>query len=247
MLGLGRGDSSLSYLGQQPASPAAFETYVAAVRGYLHGDAVAIDGFDSHNEWIAASGLAPVPIEIAATGPKVIGIAARHADRVTFSVGADADRISSSVELANAASIEAGRPALSLGAYVNVAAGSDTGVARELVRGGAAAMAHFSGMRGAPTADLADREVFEQLGADYEPASHAKAGASHSLALADEFVDRFAVAGTPDYCVERLGELVDAGIDRLVLMTGSRDADPAAFLQSMKLLATEVVPAVQQR
>ena len=45
-------------------------------------------------------GLPKVPLDIAATGPKVIKLAARHAERVTFSVGADAKRLAKVVSMA---------------------------------------------------------------------------------------------------------------------------------------------------
>lgn len=87
VLGIGRGDSSLGYLGRRPASVATFEICLRQLRGYLHGESVDLDGSSSRNVWIAEATTAPVPIDVAATGPKVIALAARYADRVTFAVG----------------------------------------------------------------------------------------------------------------------------------------------------------------
>ncbi len=50
-----------------------------------------------------------VPVEVAASGPKVIAIAARHAERVMFTVGADIERLRWGIETARAAAQEAGR------------------------------------------------------------------------------------------------------------------------------------------
>ncbi len=49
-----------------------------------------------------------VPVDVAATGPRVIAAAARHADRVSLNVGADMERIRWGMDVARAARAEAG-------------------------------------------------------------------------------------------------------------------------------------------
>lgn len=244
VLGIGRGDSALGFLGQKPARVAPFETYVSRVRSFLHGEPVDLGDAVSRNEWISTTGQPPVPIDIAATGPKVIGVAARQADRVTFAVGADPDRLRDAIALVRSEREAAGLdPAsISVGAYVNAVAHPDVEVARTIARGGTASFAHFSGMEGAPRKETADGAVFEALGKNYEMDSHAKAGASHAAALSDAFIDRFSVAGPSEHCVSRLSELLETGLDRLVLVPGSRDADQSELMGSMSRLAAEVVP-----
>ena len=247
VLGIGRGDSSLGYLGRKPASVADFETYLRRLRGFLHGDEVDLGDATSRNMWIANSDLPPVPIDIAATGPKVTAIAARLADRVTFAVGADPVRLRDSIELVRKEREAAGLDpsSISVGAYINAVAHPDIGFAREIARGSTATFAHFSGMGGAPTKDGPDATIFEALGSDYDMAGHAAAGSAHAAALPDDFIDRFAVAGPSEYCVARLSELIEAGAERLVLVPGSRDADRDELVASMARLAAEVLPALR--
>ncbi len=57
MLGIGRGDSALAYLGRRPVSTATLETYLEQVVGFLSGDEVVVDGFSCRNHWIPGSGL----------------------------------------------------------------------------------------------------------------------------------------------------------------------------------------------
>jgi 5,10-methylenetetrahydromethanopterin reductase len=247
VLGIGRGDSSLAHLGRAPESPAAFERYVTAVQQFLRGeDADLGDGVTSRSEWIGETGLPKVPVDVAATGPKVIGIGARQAERVTFAVGADPERIGGAIATASDAADAAGRdPAeISFGAYVNVVVHPDVERARAMVRGGLASFAHFSGMPGAPSDGLADAETFRRLGASYELAGHGQAGAGHSAALPDDFVDRFGVVGPADHCVRRLQELVDCGLDRLVVIGGSRDVDGGELLAANRRLMDEVAPRI---
>ena len=54
-----------------------------------------------------------VPLDVAATGPRVIGVGARHAERITFAVGASHDRIRGSVERARQAALARAERALS--------------------------------------------------------------------------------------------------------------------------------------
>lgn len=248
VLGIGRGDSSLGYLGRKPAKVADFETYVAQVRGFLHGDEVDLGAATSRNMWISEQDLPPVPIDIAATGPKVTAIAARLADRVTFAVGADPARLRDSIELVRKEREAAGLDpsTISVGAYVNAVAHPEADVAREIARGSTATFAHFSGMAGAPAkTEGPDASVYESLGTDYDMAGHATAGSPHAAALPDEFIDRFAVAGPSEHCASRLSELIEAGAERLVLVPGSRDADRNELVASMARLADEVLPALR--
>lgn len=251
VLGIGRGDSSLAYLGMKPAPVTTLELYVERVQAYLAGNAVDLDGFESQNQWIAQTSLPKVPVDVAATGTRVIGVGARLAERITFAVGADPERISASVETALSIAREAGRgpDQLSLGAFVNVGVNKDTAAARDLIRGGLGSFAHFSGMSGADMSkiDSGDRKVFEALGETYDMAHHGMRSATHARHIDNDFIDRFGVAGDTDYCTSRLGELLDAGAERLVIVAGSRDADPGEFFNSNARLMHEVVPALREQ
>ncbi len=60
------------------------------------------------------------------------------------------------------------------------------------------------------------------------------------------FFDRFAIAGEPDYCVERMQELLDAvPLERVVIMNRSRGADPNALSEVQACLEQEVLPALK--
>lgn len=146
---MGRGDSALHSLGRPPALVADLETFLADVAAYLAGAAPALDPV----AWI---GRVPrVPLDVAATGPKVIAAAARHADQITFAAGADADRLKRSIDLARHRAAAAGRDPdrLTFGGSVNAAAHPDAGVARRVVQGRASTFARFSahGGRRSPT------------------------------------------------------------------------------------------------
>jgi 5,10-methylenetetrahydromethanopterin reductase len=83
VLGIERGDSALFHLGFEPAPVADFERYLVRVQGSFRGDAVDLDGFASRIRWLGESRRPKVPVDVAATGPRVIAVAAQHADRIT--------------------------------------------------------------------------------------------------------------------------------------------------------------------
>jgi 5,10-methylenetetrahydromethanopterin reductase len=256
VLGIGRGDSALAHLGHAPAPVAAFERYLIALQAYLGGEAVEFEDptlgnlglagapEDSRMEWIGMAG-PKVPVSVAATGPKVLALAARHAERVTFAVGADPERVAWARDTALAA-----RPAgdVSFGAYVNVVAHPDRAKALELASGGLASFARFSVMHGRPTGPVDDQtsEVLQHVHARYDMTHHTRAGASQTEALTPEFAERFAVLGPADECVARLRALVDLGLDHLVVIGPSIGADREQSTNASRRFAAEVLPGLRE-
>ena len=167
-LGIGRGDSALAHLGRAPARPGWFETYVQQLQAYLSGAQVPFNDFGipeaaappaqrlslantpEASTIRGAGNLPKVLVEVAATGPRVIGIAARHADRVMLAVGADPKRVVWGIETARAAAGGTGRDpdSLGFGAYVNVVCHESAAEGREIGRGSTGLFARFSAMYG---------------------------------------------------------------------------------------------------
>lgn len=268
VLGIGRGDSSLAHLGLAPASPPAFERYLIRLQGYLSGQEVPFeaeaDGAGmapassrlgmaggpaaSQIRWIAAAArasLAKVPLDVAASGPKVIAIAARHAERVTFAVGASAARIRWAMGEYLAA--RAGADVSSTGAYIPIVVHPDRDAARRHISGGVASYARFSVMHGQVQgpADERSRNALAAVHDSYDMNHHFSHGSPQSRDLPAAVVDEFGIAGPPGYCIERLQELRDLGLTKLVLIGGGTGMDREALAQSRKLLAEEVLPAVR--
>jgi 5,10-methylenetetrahydromethanopterin reductase len=249
VLGIGRGNTALAHLGRRPAPLSVLERYVTRVQAYLRGETVVLDGVPSRLEWSLSLGMPKVPVNVTATGPRVIALGARLAEWVTFSVGADPERIAWAMATAREARRQAGLDpdTLSLSAYINVAVHPDVAVARDLVRPVVGAFAHYSGMRGAFTAMLRpdDRGVIERLAREYDFANHSMGRAAHTQLLDDAFVERFAVVGPPDRCIERLQPLVALGLQRLIVATGGRETDGPDRQRSYELLVREVLPALK--
>ncbi len=241
VLGIGRGDSSMAKIGRRPAPPDEFETYVARLRAYLDGQEVDREGHRSRIEWLDSCEVPRVPIEIAATGPKVTDIAARRADRICFAVGADPERIRSSLDRARSAARAAGRDPDSLryGAFVNCVVNPDRSVAREAIRGGLSVFAHFSGFRGMDIDALPEhaRDSARQLRTGYDMANHASSAGAHAQGLDAEFIHRFGIAGPVEEAIARFEALAETGIDYLRIVPGSRDMPPEVGARSLQGIA----------
>ena len=244
VLGIGRGDSSMAKIGRRPASPADFETYVAQLRAYLDGEEVDREGHPSRIEWLDTCDVPHVPIEIAATGPNVIDLAARRADHICFAVGADPERIEASRARARSAAEAAGRDPDSLryGAFVNCVVNPDRAVAREAIRGGLSVFAHFSGFHGMDIESLPEhaRDAARKLRAGYDMAKHASSTGTHAQALDAEFIHRFGIAGPVDEVIERFQALAATGIDFVRIVPGSRDMPPDVGARSIQGIAEAV-------
>lgn len=242
VVGIGRGDSALAYLGRAPATLKWFEIYLSQLQTYLAGGTVSFEGSDIHDEeappveclslakapkassirWVSDKLDDPdepkVPVEVAATGPRVISIAARQADRIMLAVGADPKRITWGIETAREAARRAGRDpkTLSFGAYVNVVCDDDTAMGRDLSRASTGLFARFSAMYGevaGPVNDL-QSDVFHRLHDYYDMNAHGQKSGQQITALTDDFVDGYAIVGTRDYCAKRLTELRELGLTK---------------------------------
>lgn len=232
-LGFAQGDSALTQIGLSRLSVHEFERALETLQGFLSGKEVRLNGTTSAIRWLVGSALPKVPVHVAATGPRTIQAAARHAEGVDLTVGAEVDRVRWGAAIAR----EAGPTGLVVGAYVNVAVDPDRNRARELVRGSAATFARFS----APAGEADAREI-ERVARDYQRDHHGQASATFAQELDDDFIDRFAACGSADDVRARLVELADCGLDRIIVVPCSVDTDPEALRRSNERFARDVLP-----
>jgi 5,10-methylenetetrahydromethanopterin reductase len=190
-----------------------------------------------------------VPVEVAATGVRVLGVAARTADRVMLALGADPERVRWGIDTVRAARSAADHApdGVAVGAFVNVVAHPDLDIARTLVSGGLSTFARFSVMHGTPTGPVDDtqREVLGKVRGAYDMTRHTQVGSPQATALTPAFIDRFAIVGDSNLCVRRLRELVELGLDKLIVTGPTLGADRTEARSATERFAAEVLPALR--
>ena len=268
VLGIGRGDSALAHLGHAPVGVKSFERSIGIIQRLLRGEEIPFEEFGSSGEarsvhalslgdrpegvrlkWLP-EGMPKVPMDVAATGPKVIDMGARIAERVTFSVGAEPERIQWAVDAARKARRDAGMPVdgVSMGAQLIVVCHPDEEVAMETALTMAPPLARFQVIDGKAVGpdDAEASKNFETIKQGYDMNKHSAMQSKEKLiggSLSPEFVKRFAIVGPPDHCTERLLELRNLGLERFVVVGAG--FYPPEWGEAAGLFVKEVMPALR--
>ncbi len=250
--GLGRGDSSAAYIGMRQANSKELRNCADSIRRYIRGETVTANDKESNMRWIEPGSVADVPIDIACTGPKTIQLAADIADRVSFAVGSAPERIDWALKVLEDRLAETGRnrSEISVGAYINLLCDPDEARALQLASTIAGMVAHFSGMKHSPVDHLPPqlKELATRLKSEYDMEHHNQATGSHLELVDTEFVDWFAIAGPKEKCIDKLGVLLDKGLDHVYVLGGSAVPHPhgefvTGFVDQAEYFAADVMPA----
>ena len=250
--GIGRGDSAAAHIGKNQATTEELKNYVLRLQSYFRGEAIDVGVMESPIRWIDPQAITPVPIDIACTGPKTIAMACDIAERVTFAVGSATERVSWAMETAleHIGKTGRNRKDFKIGAYVNLVCDPDENKAISMARMLAGLVAHFTAMQNAPTEHLPDqlKPITEKLKTDYDMKNHSSEKGDHLDLIDDEFIDWFTIAGPPQKCINRLGKLIELGLDHIYLLGGSpvpepRDARLRAMVEQTEIVAKEVLPS----
>ncbi|WP_168176222.1 LLM class flavin-dependent oxidoreductase [Novosphingobium sp. PC22D] len=268
VLGIGRGDSALAYLGHAPVGLKRFREAIAQLQVLLSGGEVRFEDFGSAGDapkaetlslgarpqgvrlkWLP-EGLPKVPLDVAATGPKVIAMSASVAERVTFSVGAEPERMRWALDCARRARAEGGlgEEGISYGAQVVVVCHPDPETAMEVAMHMAPPLARFQviGGKAVGPEDAASASDLDKVREGYDMTEHGNVASKSRIrdgTLSPEFVARFAVVGSPEHCTERLRGLLALGLERLVVV--GPGFYPESWGEAGGLFAREVLPELR--
>jgi 5,10-methylenetetrahydromethanopterin reductase len=273
VLGIGRGDSALAYLGHAPATVASFRRTLLELQTLLRGGEVAFGSHGSSDsladaptvdtlslggrpigsrlQWLP-QGVPKVPLDVAATGPKVIELSAPIAEQVTFSVGAIPERVSWALDLARTTREKAGldESGISYGVQIIVVCHPDLEAVRKAATSMVAPLARFQVIQGDAAGPKSgnDSENFAAIRAGYDMTKHAVHLSDDKIkggTLSWDFVRRFAIVGSPDHCIERLLQLSSLGIERFVIVGPGFHAE--ARQGGRGLFVSEVMPEVRRQ
>ena len=243
VMGIGRGDSARRVIGQQPVKMAEFESSCRMIKDFMNGRKVEWNEKAIQLEW--ARDLPPVPLYIAAYGPRALGVAGRVADGVIIQL-ADPVIVRWIMDQARAAAAEAGRDPDALECIVCAPShvSDDLADARDQVRWFPAMVSnHVMDMIEAHGEDAEiPKELTEYVKArkSYDYAEHSRVGARHGEWVSDEIAERFAVIGSVEQVEARLRELESIGVDQfnIYLMTHGQE-------ETLEAYGREIIPRLQ--
>lgn len=220
---LATGDTGVFNLGLRPAKLAQLEEYVLALRELFDTGKVEWQGNTIRLKWVER----PVPIHIAADGPKALALAGRIADGVVVGLGFMEDTVPLVREYIAEGAREAGRSPDDVEVWymARAAVADDRATALKLVRPSlAAASAHafrFS-LEGKAVPEELEEPILE-LERRYDHTVHNVPGADNpngrlveELGLTDYLADRMAVVGTEDECIAKFKRLRALGVDNVI-------------------------------
>src|SRR5256884_430995 len=107
VMGVGRGDSAVRFIGRQPMKVAEFERACAMVHEFMNGREVNWNDKELQLKWVRPE-LPEIPMWVAGYGPKALGVAGRVGDGVIIQL-ADPEIITWIMDTARRAAEEAGR------------------------------------------------------------------------------------------------------------------------------------------
>ena len=247
MLGIGTGDSAIYNLNERPGGLRGLREYVLTLRALLSGGQTEFAGRGIHTKWIAEQADNPVPIYLAAEGPKTLELAGEVADGVICGLGISPDVVKLTLKHIAIGAERAGRTLedIDIWAFTRVNVGTDRAALVDEIRMELASTAHHA-FRFTQEGKLVPPEFAEairRVQSGYRPAHHEDLGESPNAGLMDNpelldyMTDRFAVLGTADECVQRIQSIRASGIHQF-LFSGFVD-ERAALI---KTLGTSVFP-----
>lgn len=266
---IGRGDGAMKVLQRKPMPAADFEAYLRQLLGFLRGEVVDMDGVQTSMKRLGvidpSLDTSPPPVNVAATGPRMIAMAASYADGVSFAFGADLERIARGIDLVRRTCVEQGRDpsSVTLGSYVQLAVchdDDDRERARDAIRGLIMTHSRFSEfegkvVEGVQHEDRASiKQSFEAMertlrtaDGGMEPRRDGRPGELEFYArgaVDGDFIDRFGIIGDADYCARRLQEIVDLGVQRIYI--GTRGVGADIDEENTRRIGRDVLPLVRR-
>lgn len=242
---VGTGDSAVAAAGKQRQRIADMERDLIILRTYLDKGVVEYEnGKTSRLEWADNLTWGYLPIQMVASGPKAIALAARRADRICLGVGTNPERVGWALDIIERELAAHGRDRerIRIGLFAPIALAADRASAMPSIRNRVSAWAHMQSGTGTDLSQQPEilRRVTSVLRNSYDYSFHrpgAPAENPNAAACDEEFGDWMGIAGPPTYAVERMAELIEIGVDFFITsLTGAE----------REQYCTEVIPELRK-
>lgn len=214
------GDSAIAAAGLQRQRVADMGRDLGYLRTWLDNGVVDYGDKTARLEWADELSWPRLPIQMACSGPRAIALAARKADRICLGVGANPDRMKWALDIIDEGLAASGRDrdSIRVGMFAPVAITDDRASGRAVIRTRVSAWAHMQSGRGTDLSQQPEilRKVTAAMRDNYDYSFHrpdAPPDNPNSQVIDEEFGDWMGIGGPPSYVVDRLGQLVELGVD----------------------------------
>jgi alkanesulfonate monooxygenase SsuD/methylene tetrahydromethanopterin reductase-like flavin-dependent oxidoreductase (luciferase family) len=215
-LGIGVGATGPENIGMKPITSEAMGDALRVLSKLLAGETVEMNGRNVH---CVFAGGAKIPIYLGTRAPKVMRLAAELGDGIVYT--GEVSTLADTIATLKQCCAEVGRAVADVKVVYRlpccIAASSLE--ARNEVKGKIArtAMTHLGRCyRMGKLNDAADRQAVERLWQHYDTYHHM--GPEHSHLVRDEWVERFALAGTPEEVRQQVEKLLQFDVGELTII-----------------------------
>jgi 5,10-methylenetetrahydromethanopterin reductase len=249
LLGYGVGDTAVRLMGKRPARVAELEAATVLTRRLLAGEEVEVQTARPARLQHAL----PVPVWIAAGGPRTLRMAGRVANGVFIRVGKHETNLRKAIEAVRAGASEAGRNPneVKIALIFHTILTDNLERAALLSRSMAAGYYEYSPMlfeapnftwNGPPV-----EELKKQVWPDFHHAEDLEASGRVVSFLPDEVADAFAIYGTPEMIARQLHDVLKFGfpIDMIVPHPVPTPPPGGSRPDYIERFATEVIPLLK--
>ena len=239
---IGTGYTSASTIGRKTAKLAEMRECVTTVKALLAGKNVDFNGVPGRLDYVSGR---PIPVLMAASGPKAIELAGEIADGVLLLVGFNQDLLAWSLDHLERGAKRAGRRVEDLEVMwaVRTGIGATTAEARRsaqptAVHWGIRWEGEWAKRAGIRMPDIPIPEAVHQIKPDLSHAHDWEAAIAATSYMPQDVVgelcDALGLIGTPDYCAERIVEMAKLGVRNLYLMPFQTFASPEPEMRAFR-------------
>jgi 5,10-methylenetetrahydromethanopterin reductase len=240
--GVATGDSAVAAAGHSRQRIAELARDVGYLRTLLDNGVVEYpDGRNSRLEWADQLSWDHLPLQMACSGPRSINLAARVAERICLGIGTNNERVKWALELVDEGLAASGRHRddIRIGLFAPVAVTRDRVSGRAAIRTRVSAFAHMQSGGDLSQQPEILRRVTSVLRDSYDYSFHrpdAPPENANSAVCDEEFGDWMGIGGPISYVTDRLGQLVDMGVDYFMTALPMPEREP---------FAADVMPSVR--
>ncbi len=240
--GVASGDSAVAAAGRTRQRIDHMERDLGYLQTFLNNGVVTYPGGQTARlEWADDLTWSHLPIQMACSGPRSIALAARVADRVCLGIGTNDGHVKWALDVIDRslAASERHRDEIRVGLFAPLAITKNRTSGRAMIRTRVSAFAHMQSGGDLSHQPEILRKVTSVLRHSYDYSFHrpdAGPDNPNSDLCDEEFGDWMGIGGPASYATERLGQLVELGIDFFIV---------ALPMPELELFASEVMPTVR--